>query len=183
MPQYNDELIRKNIEKFKSKHYKPEELTICFDMDNTLCLFSPLGSREVLNQMYTRGFFKERYCFPEALPVILNLQRMGFTVKILSACVESPFCKPEKLEWIHYHLPTIKDKDIIFCNTGDDKSKFIPNPEKTILVDDYHKNLQQFYEAGGIGVKKTYSGKPRTIPQVESLIDIFGILHDLNCFN
>ena len=57
----------------------------------------------------------------------------------------------------------------------------IENPKTSILIDDYYKNIQNFYEQGGIGIKKTYSGKERPIPQVESLVDLFSVLFELNC--
>lgn len=181
MCKYNTELIESTIDRFKNMNYKPEQITICFDMDNTLCLFSPFGSEELsMKRMYSKGFYRELTCFSEASSVIENLQRFGFKVKILSACIDTPYCKPEKTAWIHYHLPTIKDEDIILVDVGENKADYIEDIHTTILVDDYYKNIQDFYNAGGIGVKKTFSGKERPIPQVESLVDIFSILHDFN---
>ena len=46
--------------------------------------------------MYYKGFYKELFCFPEAPAVIENLQRIGFKVKILSSCIDTPYCKAEK---------------------------------------------------------------------------------------
>ena len=179
---YNEDLVKQIIEKFKAKNYKPEDITIYLDMDNVLCLFSVFGDEETaVKRMFHKGYYKELQCFPEAPAVIENLQRVGFTVKILSSCVDSPYCKPEKELWIHYHLPSIKDEDIILINVGENKADYIGNPETSILVDDYYKNIQNFYECGGIGIKKTYSGKQRPIPQVESLVDLFSVLYSLNC--
>ena len=73
------------------------------------------------------------------------------------------------------------DEDIILVNKGENKADYIENIEKSILVDDYHQNIEDFYNAGGIAIKKTYSGKVRPIPQIESLVDIFSVLYDLNC--
>lgn len=181
---YNIERIQENIEKFKTQQYKPEDVTIYFDMDNTLCLWSPFGNTEfALKQMYSKGFYRELMCFSEAPAVIENLQKIGFKVKILSACIDSPYCRPEKKAWINYHIPTIKDEDIILVDVGENKANYIDNIQQSILVDDYCQNLIDFYEAGGIGIKKTYSGKQRVILQVESLVDIFSILYKLNCLN
>lgn len=177
---YDVNLVKDNIRKFKSKRYKSDEITICFDMDNTLCLFSPFGNIEqAMKNMHKKGFYKNLTCFPEARNVIETLQKYGFNVKILSACIDSPYCKKEKLEWINTYLPSVKEEDIILVEVGENKADYIKNPNSTILVDDYHKNIQDFYEAGGIAVKKTYSGKCRPIPQVKSLNDIFNILSDL----
>lgn len=179
---YNEELIRKNIESFKGMNYSPSDITIYFDMDNVLCLFSIFGDEDTaVKRMFHKGFYKELPCFPEAPAVIENLQRIGFKVKIISACIDTPYCRPEKELWLHYHLPTLKDEDIILVNKGENKADYIENIEKSILVDDYHQNIEDFYNAGGIAIKKTYSGKVRPIPQIESLVDIFSVLHELNC--
>lgn len=179
---YNEDLVNEIIEKFREKNYNPTDIIIYFDMDNVLCLFSVFGDEDIaVKRMFHKGFYKELICFPEVPAVIENLQKIGFKVKILSSCINSPFCKPEKELWIHYHLPTIKDEDIILINVGENKADYIENPERAILVDDFYQNIQNMYLSGGIGIKKTYSGKHRPIPQVESLVDIFSVLHYLNC--
>ena len=179
---YNENLVNEIIEKFKSKGYKPSDITIYFDMDNVLCLFSVFGDEDIaVKRMFHKGFYKELPCFPEAPAVIENLQRMGFKVKIISACIDSPYCRPEKELWLHYHLPTLKDEDIILVNKGENKADYITDIERAILIDDFYQNIVDFYAAGGVAIKKTYSGKIRPIPQVESLVDIFSILYSLNC--
>ena len=179
---YNEVLIREVTEKFRNKHYSPSDITIYFDMDNVLCLFSIFGDEDTaVKRMYHKGFYKELHCFAEAPAVIENLQKIGFKVKIISACIDTPYCRPEKELWLHYHLPTLKDEDIILVNKGENKADYIEDIEKSILVDDYHQNIVDFYNAGGVAIKKTYSGKYRPLPQVESLVDIFSILYSLNC--
>lgn len=179
---YNVELVRKNIERFKSQNYKHEDVTIYFDLDNTLCLFSPFGDVETsCRQMYQKGFYRELLCFPEVPSVLENLLSLNYDVKILSSCVYSPYCKKEKQEWVNYHLPFIKNENIILLPTNIDKSTLIKSPYSSILVDDYYHNIIDIYKSGGIGVKKTFSGKERPIPQVSSLVDIFSVLSDLNC--
>ena len=74
-----------------------------------------------------------------------------------------------------------RSEDIILINVGENKADYIDNPETSILVDDYYQNICNFYEIGGLGIKKTYSGKQRPIPQVESLVDLFSVLYSLNC--
>lgn len=178
---YDKSLINKTINRFKEQEYCPKDVDIYFDMDNTLCLFSPFGNvEESMRLMVQEGFYRELVCFPEAPAVIKNLLSIGYNVYILSSYIESPYCCPEKKAWVNYHLPFIPDNNIILVKNGDDKSNHIRNPQCSILVDDYNKNLIDFYNSGGIGVKKTYSGKERPLPQVESLVDIFTVLHNLN---
>lgn len=182
MGMYNTELVEFNIESFKKQNYKPQDVDIYFDMDNTLCLFSPYGDVETsCRVMYQKGFYRELLCFSEAPTVLENLLGIGFNVKILSSCIDSEYCRPEKTAWVNYHLPFVEDKNILLLPIGQSKSTLIPNPEKSILVDDYHINICDIYNHGGIGVKKTFSGKERPIPQVSSLVDIFSVLHSLNC--
>lgn len=179
---YNVELINQRIADFQSKGYKPSEVTIYFDMDNTLCLFSPFGDvGGACRAMYQKGFYRELICFPEAPAVLENLVNIGFNIKILSSCIDSPYCRKEKMEWVKYHLPFMNEEDVILIAVGEDKSKYIENPECSILVDDYFCNIENMYDGGGIAIKKTYSGKQRPIPQVESLVDIFSVLLYLNC--
>ena len=182
MCKYNKDLVEQRINEFKNKNYGHNDITIYFDMDNTLCLFSVYGQEDAsMKAMYSKGFYRELPCFSEAPAVLENLQNLGYKVKILSSCIDSPYCKPEKKLWLNYHIPTLNDEDIILINVGENKADYIENPETSILIDDYYKNIQNFYEQGGIGIKKTYSGKERPIPQVESLVDLFSVLFELNC--
>ena len=74
---YNEELINSIIEKFREKNYSPTDITIYFDMDNVLCLFSVFGDEDTaVKRMFHKGFYKELPCFPEAPAVIENLQKM-----------------------------------------------------------------------------------------------------------
>lgn len=180
---YNTALVQHNIEKFQMQGYKPSDVTLFFDLDNTLCLFSYFGTETLsMQSMYSKGFYRSLPCFPEAPPVLKRLQQIGYNVCILSSCIDSPYCKKEKLEWVHHYLPFIRDSHIKLVEVGEDKSKYIMHPSKAILVDDYYKNLEDIYNSGGVGIKKTYSGKSRVIPQVNSLEDIFNVLKYLNCW-
>lgn len=181
---YNSEKNKKIVESFKDLHLKPEDVTIFFDMDNTLCLFCIYGkSQEALDKMYSQGFYRNLQCFSEAPYVIKTLQNIGFNVKILSSCIDTPFVKQEKYEWIKYHLPTVKDEDIILVPSGTPKSSYMGDITRSILVDDFGMNIQEVYDNGGIGIKKSYSGKKRNVLQISNLIEIFEILHQLNCLN
>ena len=86
---YNEELVKEIIDKFKSMNYKPEDITLYFDMDNVMCLFSVFGDEDIaVKRMFHKGYFKELQCFPEVPAVIENLQRIGFKVKVLSSCID-----------------------------------------------------------------------------------------------
>ena len=128
---------------------------IFIDMDGVLAYFNNnIESEEVL---YQQGYF--RNLLPQDL-VLTAVNQLIDTYPdqcyILSAAVDSPYAIPEKMEWLHtYVTSSLKEDHIIFTKCGEDKSKFIKNgiTEKDILLDDYNKNLREFQEAGGIGIK------------------------------
>ena len=182
MSSYNTELITKRIKEFKSMDANvPKE--VIFDADNTLFHFSTYGmSHEAQRNMYTRGFFKELPIFPEAPMVIENLQRLGIRCGIASNAVDSPYCIPEKKQSYAYHFPMIEEKDIHILPPGQSKAFAFDDVSNKILVDDYFVNINEWYEAGGIAIKKSYSGKQRPVPVITSLIDLFSVLKELGVY-
>lgn len=178
---YDTGIINSVLEDFKAHHYSPEQITICWDIDNTLGRFNIYGRlQDSLDEMYTEGFYKRILCFSEGPTVIRNLQRMGFTNKIVSSYIDSPYCPKEKREWVHYYYDTIKDRDIILVPNGKAKTSIFKDIKQLILVDDFHGNIMPWYAAGGVAVKKSYSGKQRPVPMITNLIDIFSVLRELN---
>lgn len=177
---YDVNLITQVWNKFKNNGLKPEDITIYFDMDNTLAIFSYFGNdEEALKKANRKGFYRNLQCFEEAPAVIEVLQKIGFKVKILSVYLDTEYCKDEKIAWIEYHIPTIHPNDIVLVPKGDKKTDYVEDIEHSILVDDYFGNLITWMEAGGLAIKKTFSGKERPIPQVINLTEIFKILFDL----
>ena len=178
--EYNKELIQEIWNKFSNAGLKPEDITIYFDMDNTLAIFSYFGNdEEALKKANRKGFYRNLACFEEAPAVIEVLQKIGFKVKILSVYLDTKYCKDEKVSWIEYHIPSIDLKDIVLVPKGDKKTDYVDDINHSILVDDYYANLMTWMEEGGLAIKKTFSGKERPIPQVNNLTDIFKILYDL----
>lgn len=181
MSHYDANLIQTRLSEFKAEMLTWDgERTILFDADNTLYLFSTKGrSQESTDRMYNRGFFKNLPVFQEAPDVLLNLQRFGLKVGIMSTYM-SDYGKSEKEESFAYHFPFVDKKNIILVPYGKSKTDYDLDYKHTILVDDYYANIMQWYIAGGISIKKSYSGKQRPVPVVTSLIDLFPVLHELN---
>lgn len=181
---YDVELINEIKERFRSENLKPEDITIFFDMDNTLAIFSYNGDDETaLKKASKKNYYRNLECFEEAASTIETLQMIGFKVKILSVYLDTAYCKKEKLAWCEYHIPTINKEDIILVPKGGVKTDYVEDIKHSILVDDYYVNLMNWMELGGLAIKKTHSGKERPIPQVNSLIEIFKVLYDLNLLN
>lgn len=179
---YNAAYIHRCVNKFRNKmlNYKGER-RILFDADNTLYLFSHIGrEQEALAGCHNKGYYLNLPIFQEAPDVIRNLQKFGIRVGIAT---HDPggYAKEEKIRSFDYYFPMIEKQDIYLIPQGVNKAEAVAGDiEHTILVDDYHGNINDWYEAGGIAIKKSFSGKERPCPVVSSLIDLFYVLDDLN---
>lgn len=180
MSHYDPLFIKQCIESFVSRmvDYSGER-RVYFDADNTLFLFSQFGhADESLKACYNKGFYKNLPVFQEAPMVVENLQKFGITVGILSSYYTG-YAHDEKLQSYHYHFPSVDDKDIILVPYGKPKTDYVKNIEHAILVDDYNGNINDWYRAGGVALKKSFSGKKRPVPTLVSLVDVFYELHKL----
>lgn len=184
MSEYDVELINRRIEEFKER-MKSSEVTpmILFDSDNTLYRFSTYGMiAEAKRDMYTKGYFKNLHIFEEGPAVIENLQRLGIRCGICTGLIDSPYCEFEKRQSFSYYFPMINESDIYCIPPGMKKTDVVGNVRNIVLIDDYYKNINDWYEAGGIAIKKSYTGKPRPVPVITSLIDLFSVLHSLGAY-
>ena len=72
-----------------------------------------------------------------------TLQERGADVCIMSAADRDTI--RDKWEWIQEHMPFVKEENIFFCPIGADKTEFVKgNAERSVLVDDYPKNLREW---------------------------------------
>ena len=172
------DLIEQNISNMKVSGKLP---TIYFDMDNTLVLFSHYGNvDQALEEMWTRNYFSSLPVFPEAPAVLRALINMGYRVCIVTNVIDSPCCRDEKEQFIKFHFPMIPDENVYILEPDERREEVLPDVATSILVDDYGVNIREWYAKGGVGVKKTYSGKCRQIPSIQTIADIFPVLLELN---
>lgn len=178
---YNYDVIAafKNLQRITGR--KPEETNIFFDMDNTIFKYSVDRNDALsLKLQNFRGFFKNLEPFEEAPSVLAALVSLGYKVYILSSCMNDTYCMQEKRESLRKHFPFLEDENIVFVMNGQNKAEEIAkrgiSVKDSILVDDYHVNLENWIRGGGAAIKKTYSGKKRDIPQVVDLRELFSIL-------
>ena len=151
-----------------------------YDMDNCLALFSIKGEEEqALEQMFEKGYFANLPLIEDSVETLASLAWEGYEVYILSACVNSPYCKNDKIAWLEKYFNFIPKENIILCEVGENKAEIIGNVENALLVDDYHKNLEQWEQAGGIAVKKRSSNKGGYRYMVRNHMEIFDILDRL----
>ena len=180
---YNETLINQTMEEFRNRcratSIKP---TVWFDMDNTLYVYSIYGKIDTaLRECYNKGYYKSLPIFPEGPAVVDSLLKMGFDVGICSSTLNSPYCESEKRESINYYFPMVPKENILLVPEGQNKIEKIPQPKMSIMIDDWHQNIENMYIRGGIGIKKSYSQKKRPVPAIHNLVEIFPILQNLGC--
>lgn len=120
-------------------------MKIFVDMDGTIAKF--YEKPNYLEKMYERNFFRKLK--PYALAKTINdLAGKGYEIYVLSACVNTIYCKQEKFEWCKQYLPNVPQSNIILLGIGENKAKkvqeIVSNNEFAILIDDYGVNLEQW---------------------------------------
>lgn len=130
-------------------------MRIFVDMDGTLAKWNNVE----FEQLFEKGYYRNLEPDMEILNEVNNLIRQGEDVYILSAYLtESDYAKNEKQEWVKQYLPELPEEKQIFVPYGTNKAKYLkehysPITNTDYLIDDYTKNLQEWKEYGGIGVK------------------------------
>lgn len=154
-------------------------MRLFFDMDNTLADFDGNGG---LDRMHEKGFFRNLKPYANVVDTMKALYTANLPIFILSACIDTEYCRTEKIEWLAEYLPFIPKENIILVNVGESKAKAIGGTLTTtdVLFDDYKVNLNTWVESGGTAVKcgKVYK-KDRNYKQVIEFVGIADILATL----
>ena len=74
---------------------------------------------------------------------------LPFNPIVLTACSRHHSCKTGKLLWIHDNLGLQAMEQAIICYR---REKINYAKRGAILIDDYHKNISAWEEAGGVGL-------------------------------
>jgi len=73
-------------------------------------------------------------------------------------------CHPQKEQWIEEHFPRIPSHNVILLETMTHKvlyaRDFTESPPN-VLIDDFQRNIDEWYDYGGIGIK--YTNTPDTL--------------------
>ena len=123
-----------------------EKSTVYIDVDGTLAYWYKDGKglsypEEILDPKnhYYRNLEPHRFI----VDVAKELWSRGEDVCVLSATDRC--CIPDRFEWIHENLPFLPEANIYLCPIGADKTKFCKcNAERSVLIDDYEKNLSEW---------------------------------------
>lgn len=136
-------------------------INLFLDLDGTLAKFN--SKRNALKRFDNeKGFFAnlKPYKYIEFVNELANNKNVN--VFIISATPNEQ-ADQDKLIWIEKHLNNIKKENICFSRIGENKAKVIKDKlnitiDKTcLLLDDYTKNLIEWQNLNGIGIKRITS--------------------------
>lgn len=127
-----------------------------FDMDGTLARFYDFEN--CLEAMKEKGFYENLGVHEKMLEEFLRFASIYGVENtfIISACIDTPYCMPEKLAWIEKNIPIqLPKENIILVPCGVPKTDYVPDgvTRRDVLYDDYGYNLLKWAEAGGTPVK------------------------------
>ncbi len=127
------------------------------DLDGTLAKFNVPNA---INRFATEvGFFAKLKAYKgiEVVNEIIKNNKNNIYIISASPNIQADF---DKIVWIKKYLPHIKNQNIVLCRNGENKAEIIENKLKIkidkncYLLDDYTKNLIEWEQHGGIGIKR-----------------------------
>ena len=172
------------------------------DMDGTLAKWNNVE----FEQLFEQGYYRNLEPNNDILNDVNRLIEQGEDVYVLSCVLpESKYALNEKKEWLKQYVPALSEDKYIFVPYGENKADYLkehyaPITNKDYLIDDYTKNLVEWKEYGGIGVKYlnginhtkgTWNGlmineKPHGIDEIQDK-SLYGLIlseklkdHDMN---
>lgn len=128
---------------------------VFLDLDGTLAKFNvPNALRRFETE---KGFFARLGAY-KGIEHINELCKQ-YNLYVISAS-PNMYADMDKRHWLAKYLPNMQKQNIVFCRLGENKAHIIYKQldikiDKTcLLLDDYTKNLEQWQEFGGIGIKR-----------------------------
>ena len=154
-------------------------------MDGTIAKFN--SKKNALNRFASeKGFFAslKPFKYIEAINELIKSEKVE--VFIISASPNEQ-ADTDKMLWLETHLPNLQKSNICFCRIGTNKAKEIKQQlnididNNCYLLDDYTKNLIDWNNNQGIGIKRltsladnsTKQWKGLSIKDLRQLIDLF----------
>lgn len=130
-------------------------IKIFLDLDGTLARFNVRNALERFDKEV--GFFSKLLAY-KGIEIVNELAKTN-QLFIISASPNEQ-ADIDKMIWLEKYLPNIKKENVTICRLGENKAKVIENKynitiDKTcFLLDDYTKNLVEWENVGGIGIKR-----------------------------
>ena len=123
------------------------------DMDGTLAEWRDIKSN---SELYQKGYYESLKPNNYLLEEVKKLIKEGKDIYVLSSFLsDSDYALKEKNIWLNKYLPELPVQKRIFVPYGDVKYKYLPSKITSFdyLIDDHTKNLLDWKEAGGTGIK------------------------------
>ena len=131
------------------------------DMDGTLAMFN--SKKNALKRFDNeKGFFTSLKPFVNIDTINQLVDNNVVEVFIISASPNEQ-ADFDKKQWINTYLPSVKPENICFCRLGQNKAQIIKEQlnididNNCYLLDDYTKNLIEWNNSNGIGIKRLTS--------------------------
>ena len=138
-----------------------DKIKYFIDMDGTIARF--FDDKEYLEKMFKVGYFENLAPYEKMVDAVRKMIRCGKNVYILTKCVKTPYCVPEKIKWLAKYIPELAPDKIIMITDDKEKGATIKNlgldGGVNVLFDDYGKNLEEWERnlPRGIAIK-VYNG-------------------------
>lgn len=132
------------------------EKKIFLDLDGTLARFNVPKALERFKT--EKGFFANLKAYKGIEKINEIAKNYNNYVYIISASPNKQ-ADNDKMIWINKYLPNINKNNIVLCRCGENKAEILKNKGLTIdkecfLLDDYTKNLIEWENSGGTGIKR-----------------------------
>ena len=130
-------------------------IKIFLDLDGTLARFNVRNALERFDK--EEGFFARLKAYKN-IEVVNELAKTN-NLFIISASPNEQADK-DKMIWLEKYLPNINVENITICRLGQNKAQIIQDKynitinEQCYLLDDYTKNLNEWENFGGKGIKR-----------------------------
>ena len=136
-------------------------LKLFLDLDGTLAKFN--SKKNALKRFDNeKGFFSSLKPYKN-IEIINELATCGNVEVYVISATPNEQADQDKMIWIKTYLKQIKQENICFCRLNENKAKAIKDKlnieidKECILLDDYTKNLIEWKNLNGIGIKRLTS--------------------------
>ena len=136
-------------------------IKLFLDLDGTLAKFN--SKKNALQRFDNeKGFFSSLKPYKN-IEVINQLATCGNVEVYVISATPNEQADQDKMIWIKTYLNQIKQENICFCRLNENKAKVIKDKlnieidKECILLDDYTKNLVEWKNLNGIGIKRLTS--------------------------
>ena len=130
-------------------------IKLFIDLDGTVAKFNVRNALERFDK--EKGFFAKLGAYV-GIEVVNELAKNN-NIYVISASPNEQADK-DKMIWLEKYLPNISKDNITFCRLGQNKAKIIEDKysikidNNCLLLDDYTKNLNEWENFGGKGIKR-----------------------------